>query len=368
MDKIRNPDDNRDDIIAAIGSVAIYGPRDECPDFRYQLLNAHFYKEGEYGNKKPIILLDVNTGSGIINIEKAKKANKQGKEHKTIIGPDTKLNPNSTEIAIQSISNLYELSAFPEKKDIEHYLTMKWGHLSDVPVYNMLVDLNGNNLIHVSQSQLCGGGTKNTGVYGQHGISGRIRGEGVYYHNVCRSLPRINKSYETAWNTWRSGNKVSSILKNTRIYNSHFSELFKKRIPLLQNFYQSREFQNKQAQINENNCVRIEQNIIKKKNMRNKIKRQINEMNPEGIVRNGDTIEETREDAKYMINRDTEKAIAILSRTLKNKQNICARRRRNRNSIQRESRNRNSTRSGRNRNPNGNSTRHENRNRSPTRE
>jgi hypothetical protein len=377
MDVISNPKENSDALIAALGSIAIYGPGDLCPDFSYQLFNVHFYKKGKQGVTEDTIYVERNAGSGIIDISSVKEEHVES-EALDVIYHDTVLREEKErrEEAKEYICGLYRHSRYPTASYIKGYLDMRWDRFPDASLFDMLLDLNRNRALETLQSQLCGreateneinilnnsSNQKQRGPWGQHNFSGRIMGQGVYYHNICRGLPRRNTSGQILHN-WRSGEKkigenitVQNIIQSP-VISSHFSEILLKRIPLLQKFVTSKNFKNRQKQMNENNC----------RNLANHIQ-EINEQ-----------IEKATTDKKYKksekkILRDTIIRLTgrnVFARTLQNKRETYARRaglgmstRRRRDP---NGRNGNSTRSGRNRSKSGSNPNRNSRNRSPAR-
>ena len=257
MTQLRNPKAHEHALLAEIGSVAIYGPGEICPDFQYQLVNVHFDDPPD-----PLaVWIDRNSGSGIIDIEKAKIARAE-KTHIQMVPAVEKL--DETDITkhrkMYWIAELYLRSVYPTSEMIYSYLTnhKTWNKRDNVTLYAMLNELSRNNIVNITQSELCS-------VNPSH--QRRIP-PGVYYHNICRSIS-TNVQEQELYNhqlnelrrsgTTKASNKtnvsvsVQNVLTHPFIGPRIFNEALHKRAPILPHYYQSSAFRERQRQVNELN-------------------------------------------------------------------------------------------------------------------
>jgi hypothetical protein len=230
MKTIRNPNSNKNDIRNAFGNPPrIYCPGEECPRYRYYLCNVHVYDN--------YILVDSRVGSGLIDLGDVKsrsshntqKMNDTPKKNDTsnsngmpidghfyVVHKD--VNYGDKTALIKEVLRWYNNSVYPQKKDIEEYLTnpMKWG--DNVTLYDMVKDLsNTPNLefketMRITQEQLC-----------------KV-GPGIFYHNVCRALSARLDFYGRQLQSFRNLNGECPSIRNM-FYNPVYRELIKDSIP-----------------------------------------------------------------------------------------------------------------------------------------
>ena len=159
-EKLKDPLKYSNYLIDNFGSVAIFKPGDQCPEFSYSLL-ACFPSESTATSKKHSMCL--NFGSGLIDIDK-------------ITSDKTDILPIPQDVDIFTyFTNLYKNSIYPMPQIIERYCTALkkvdipgWDNYSQVDKLNLIYQIASDG-IRVTQSDLC------TQV-----------GPGVYYNFICR--------------------------------------------------------------------------------------------------------------------------------------------------------------------------------------
>jgi len=185
---LTNPSDHSDDIIQAIGSVAIYHAGDVCSNFQYTTQSCHHETNS----------CDGLFGSGVNDLIQMKNVFSRGASHSRYKGvaidrlslsSEYLRSFNSYDIA-KIVAGMYRFSVYPTQDDITTYISKKQGWIHQDRFLNKIIRNHGSYQGKIIEAVL-------NGIIQQPNVNPTQQElchtfPGVYYNLVCRFTEGTN--------------------------------------------------------------------------------------------------------------------------------------------------------------------------------